>query len=1464
MSNQNAAYNTSSKEVAPKRKTWFTLFIAIILVAGFGYYLLLNQHAASLNHDFYRVLYEASNQFNENLNSLHSMHESEESEVSIRSLLPSYARQVRTPPDNNIVGFNYLLTAQKIIIEHKKLSASIDLRDILPDTSQGFSQYLFADSRGTVLANTGGEKTISIVEMTSINKKLIQKNNLSALNFNANQESGSELADAPLPTFSSHIDMQLSHGDFRIFIFPFSVSTPLKIKSPNKETSDNIEKLYLVGLLPKQQLKNKGSGHWNISLLVVSLISLMFSWAMLRLFLLPAHQSITSYYRIFSQSASYLFYIVLVALILSYLTKSGLQSYKDQQALLYAQQLSKDLQKDLKEVFNELGSYRDFYSDTKAELQTLKPIESKLDQDERPLWSYQQTVDALNKALTQLAQDRKDCTSCYFDKALPDVVASETWHAPLSTTYQQDRWYSAIKVNERQTSYTKKMVQSQSPPTSADDRPNNQETPNYPYHQGKNELGVLSFFAGALKTHIDNENNVFNSYIERQEIYDNVIDIQTDYKLPKVLTIFATDQTGYANLPSIYFQESNAKPQAYQLSHRDYFKKVRDYRGWLLDFSELSTEPQNTEKDQSLIFRNVYIQRLLNINDGTRGTTISVPMHQPNLGLDVDLSVAGLVLGADVILPSVSLAPPAPFDFVFMLVDRNTGDLLFHSDEERSLAENLFYAGQNDSQLNHWIKAGLDKQATLNSNQLNGFYHGEAGRFTLAPTQVDDWVMVVFSPNDSLDSFMTNQFFYIFFTFVFILFVILLVIKLFNRWITTEKIKEFLALPAALDTKRVLLICTAVFTTNYGLFYIGQLLQMSFPGSDLHHLFSPIIPLLGMAALLIMHYRFYLVHFASKDPSAERQLNFQQGAKLFSMGLWLIALMHFVYLQFSAAMPLKSLDFYYSQQACNGVNKEFTELTQIALKRYPNSVTEQRIPPFALLPMQKDWQAIMLAKNGAKKLDESKLNSLQHLVQCQDYLSSVTPQDYPKMSTLVGASFLWKWMKTYLINPELTEQQGNAQTTQTNPEYDLILLSIAVLLALVWAWFYYNRKVLWPKIYCSNAFLQHVEGLSKIAANLAHEQPNKQLKIKLGNHKLSGVGLTLLIRNQLNCLDKTNQDCNQTLLTEFAHLFQLSPCLQNFSQNNTALPNLKLDLAYHDGSGLLKVKIWDIETCLDNLEYRRNLLDLIMEIKSLTMSGHLHSFTIYAGFMSFRRVKMNDPFASRANNHLEQTEYLSWSECLMDFCVSVPDSFMQKVDPALLAKEVEHLSELQFLLEQLPKDLQAYLKNAQAKQGEWSNRAEFKSTDSDWATLHYILLHADALYRFKWESCSSAEKLALYNLAKQHRLNPNNTEMIEHLALNGMIKVHKDHLAIINKSFAHFVLHAETTDTLKQLVQEGEAGVWKSYRLPLGMLIVLIVGGIALTSGQSIFIIAASLAGVLGTIGSLTNSASMLRGQFKG
>ena len=138
--------NTLSKKNAPRRKSWIYILFALLLAVGFGYYGLINQTSASIDHDFYRVLYEASNKFNENFNSLNSMHNTGESEVSIRSLFPSYnsTNDKKANTKSEKETYSYVLMGQKIQImststKEKEsvplLDASIELKDLLPSTS---------------------------------------------------------------------------------------------------------------------------------------------------------------------------------------------------------------------------------------------------------------------------------------------------------------------------------------------------------------------------------------------------------------------------------------------------------------------------------------------------------------------------------------------------------------------------------------------------------------------------------------------------------------------------------------------------------------------------------------------------------------------------------------------------------------------------------------------------------------------------------------------------------------------------------------------------------------------------------------------------------------------------------------------------------------------------------------------------------------------------------------------------------------------------------------------------------------------------------------------------------------------------------------------------------------------------------------------------------------------------------
>jgi hypothetical protein len=1399
MSSSSIASQQPSSKARVRGRTWIYLFLGILIIAGFGYFRFANVQNSFINHDFYRVLYEASNRFNENLTSLRKMHQSGESQVSIRSLLPSYKRVNRTEnsnPEINKGEFHYQISGQTILTYTSSYKAELNIEDILPSTVQGFSQYLFADKAGTVVASTGGEKTISIVEMDDINLQL--KKQSQKFNINFSNENLADDNEADLPSYSSHVDMQLSYGDFRIFIFPFSLDTPL-FQSINNKQGSKLQQLYLVGLLPKQQLNSKGAGQWNISLLVVCLVSLVFMWALIRLILLPENHSITRFYRGLSQFSSYGFYIVLVALILSYLTRSGLQAQKTMATQMHANNIAKELESELREVFNDLSTYRRFYSSFVEGIDTLQKERSEEhDSSSSQIWPIAATVQKINKALRVLSEDlQKDCSGCSKNRTLPHVLTTTAWKANIIKDLSgigEISSYDELYFLEKDS-----------------------------YSASSEELGVISFFAGNLQAEFDYKSDVFSSYVPREGVHVN-------FTAPKILTIFAINEQGISNVPSIYYQESNAQPQAFNLSHRNYFKRVRDYRGWQVDFCA-SGAPKCSDET----FKNIYIQRLLNINDGTRGTTISVPMHQPPLDMTKDLAVRGYVLGADVVLPSVSLAAPTFFDLTSMIVDRNTGNVLFHSDESRSLVENLFFAGNNSSSLSEWLKAGLDNYSGTGAEQLDGFYHGQSGKYTLRPSVIDSWAVVVFSPDDSLDSFMTNQFMYIFISFIVVLGACFAIANIPTYWRTASYLKRKMALPKQLDNKRIMLICTALFTTNYGVFYTNQLLnyesELNFP--------VWLIPMITVVMLMFFIHYFYVRHFSKFIEEGSNKSEFRRGALLFVIGFGITAWLHFGYLQLTGEMPLNTLNFSYEQQRCSGINKERSELTDMALKRYPNSVTKHRVPPTQLLQIGDTLKKDLSATSEA----------------CKNILSVVEPSDYPKLNTVSNVTLSWAWFNTYLlgINDDLYTGQGQRPKTET--EYALIVLSLAVLLMLVWLWFYFNRKVLWPRIYCPAGFLGHINDLCASVAKMAHGQPEKNLIIRIDTTQLSGVGLALLLRYQQSADNPQLDDTG--LIPGFEELYKLSPILQFFSSQHSYLPNLKLDLQRDPESRLLIVKIWDIDTCLEKTEFRQCLLDLIMEIKSLTISNKLHSFTIYSGFRSLRRVKMKDSPSNTEQSILEHAEYMSWSECLMDFTVMVIEDLHRKVDKRLLIQEIKGIPELKYLRKYIKEESQPERRNR-----DWSlNDSEM--SQSGWATINFILLHADALYRFKWESCSSSEKVALYNLAKRHRLNPSNTDMIEHLAINGMIKVKGDYLEIINKSFAQFVLHAESKETIQKLVNIGEAGVWKSYRLPLALIIVVVIGGIALTSGQSIFIIMASLAGVLGTVGSLTNSASLLKGQFR-
>ncbi len=1437
--------NTQEKPKTKRRSLSFFLMIAFT-IAVVGYFTYNNSTNSFINHNFYRVLFESSEQFNVNLTKLKRMLEGNQSTSSIRSQLPSYKElneeSSSTPIDN--FGISYQLKGEEIFITQRNKNTAIkhskiSIYDVLPKVKEGFSQYILADKDGNVLASNGGENTISFVNLNNISKKMAEQN--TSYNF-SNKKLEADVPLPTLPSFSSHVDMTLSYDKFRIFIFPFKLSTQLKngyFKPHNKEDNkkgdaeNNIEifeSLYLVALLPKHKLSMAGTGHWNISLLIVMSVSLWVTVAMLRLFLLPQNHSITKFFKYFVIGSSYVFFLTIMALYYSYLQNTYLKNTKDDNAHEYAQSIANNLKEDLTTAFIGLNQYRYFY------LELLKSIEKG---DASYLFNSNNTQ-VLELSSISTFNKNIDLTSNHEEEQQTNCIAG--------LENKENKVVTPNNIKDKKCIYEYLSAVSS-------------------YEQPKKDF--LSFYGNSIKVKISNKKKE-NS--EQDDLKSKNFEIETYLKssLDKgyfpnnILNVLVVNKDANTALPSIYYRENNALPRTINLSHREYFKNIRDDKAWKLKLS-------NNDED----FNSVFIQRLRNINNGSRGTTISMPLSkieseaESEKSSDHDKAInksKSYVLGADILLPSVDFGKPKKEDFTYMVVDRNTGEVLFHSDESRSMVENLFYAGDNESSLAQWIKAGFDINENKEKNNvkkeiISGHYHGQAGRFFAHPTIVPSWSVVVFYPNDSLDALMTSQFLYIF-TCALLLMCLFMLLCFLPKWIIQHIPQLFgQRLPPKAYNRNLFLILSIVISWGFGYHVISIINADSINRSTFTMSQLPFaINIILITTLLTFIYSKFTMNRPIRWNIA---IHFSdiKGFGFFNrfiILMFLILLAQLSFLSRTANLPLKSLQSHYQKGFCQQVNLEKQEIAQKALILFPNSITQHA------------FKAKDILMSYVPNYSDSN-------TECNDEYSEIKPGDSPNLSTLLGTRYFWQWMGYYFSNedkdttssPKIRFSWSNVEIVAFGGFFILFLLG----------WIEFNRQVLWRRLYCPTKMLQHIQKLSDSVKEIKSDSPDKNLEINCQGIKLNGVDLNYFLNSQLILKPATlspfikkptnfDIDKNTKIQHCFAQLFSISAFLQTFHSQNRALPNLKIDIKTANSENispqnlpLFDVDIWDIEVCLDEPEHRQHLLALIMEFKSLTLAKQINSFTIYAGFHSLQRVEMKNLLSIEHSSLLEHAEYLSWAECLMDFKMNIPASLKEGIDKNILSEELTYFPELSYLNSEPVVSICNQEKHT-SKEVLFGDPLTPRSI-SEWSTLKYILLHAEPLYRFKWELCTSAEKLGLFNLAKQRKLNPKNTKMIEHLALNGLIKVEDDHLALVNKSFAQFVLYAETNETIAELEMTGEYGVWKSYRVPLALLIILIIGGVAMTSGQSIYIIAASLLGIITTIASVTNSANLLKNQLK-
>lgn len=185
-------------------------------------------------------------------------------------------------------------------------------------------------------------------------------------------------------------------------------------------------------------------------------------------------------------------------------------------------------------------------------------------------------------------------------------------------------------------------------------------------------------------------------------------------------SVFATDSRGVreGNRYTVYDPPLVRSDANYD--NREYFRALQKGVGW-------AAKDTATGKEDTFV-----AQRLFGGTDGARVLQIAVPRSE---GPNCKTGFCGIVTGAATFHSLAAAVSPPLLNFA--VIDRNSGVVLFHSNDSRSLAENFFVETERNPQLLALTEVGQ-------SGFFTGHYVGAGHRFFHLPMNDMPWSVVVF------------------------------------------------------------------------------------------------------------------------------------------------------------------------------------------------------------------------------------------------------------------------------------------------------------------------------------------------------------------------------------------------------------------------------------------------------------------------------------------------------------------------------------------------------------------------------------------------------------------------------------------------------------------------------------------------------------------------------------------------
>lgn len=260
---------------------------------------------------------------------------------------------------------------------------------------------------------------------------------------------------------------------------------------------------------------------------------------------------------------------------------------------------------------------------------------------------------------------------------------------------------------------------------------------------------------------------------------------------------------------------------------------------------------------------------------------------------------------------------------------------------------------------------------------------------------------------------------------------------------------------------------------------------------------------------------------------------------------------------------------------------------------------------------------------------------------------------------------------------------------------------------------------------------------------------------------------------------------------------------------------------------------------------------LLRLLETLVADPHAHVAAI-GDVSPVYRIARPQAYPGPSWPRIDDHERLRWIDLFTHFhkVYSVDDvrSVFKRTDGGTRAQEVSDEPRIRSLEELIYRETRALWPCLRPVRGILLDRlhADARMTDRD--VIELVALHGEVHFRKAWEYCTREERLALYHLAQGKLINMANHRLVEHLLRRGLV-VFEPEPRIKSVSLMEFIRNAELPGRMEAWAAEAAEGLWQSVRVPFFVVLMLVVAWIAYSSGDALQAVVALVATSVAVIG---------------